>query len=182
MLASLPLTWGDFTVQAQNTHALLQWRTLQERNTALFTIEHAVDGSTFTAIGQLKAAGNSALPVDYTFTHLSPVADAINYYRLKQADTDGKISYSGTRTVKIDSRGVAQVTIVSNPVRDYVQLVNATAGTYFRISDMNGRIIISGTLSAGANTINSSAWGAGIYTMSIYNKNKLIDSQRLLKL
>jgi hypothetical protein len=38
----------------------LQWETAQESNSSHFTVEHSVNGTDWTAVGTVKAAGNSS--------------------------------------------------------------------------------------------------------------------------
>jgi hypothetical protein len=72
---------------------LLNWRTLSEKNADYFSIEHADYTAAFEELGSIACAGNSNIPVDYSFLDRNPVV-GINYYRLKQFDFNGEFFYS----------------------------------------------------------------------------------------
>ncbi|HWB24599.1 MAG TPA: M36 family metallopeptidase [Chitinophagaceae bacterium] len=118
--ATLPVTWGSFTVQRQNNTALLNWETLQELNTDKFIVERSGDGINFYEIGSVKAAGNSAKASDYTFTDATPLQGK-DYYRLKQLDKDGGFDYSAIRELDFSTAG-QEVTISPNPAKDKISI------------------------------------------------------------
>jgi trimeric autotransporter adhesin len=92
--AVLPITLTRFTATISSENKVkLNWTTATEYNNDRFEIEHSLDGSNFNLIGTLDGKLKSTELVEYTFTHESPGA-GINYYRLKQIDLDGTITYS----------------------------------------------------------------------------------------
>src|SRR5690606_38797173 len=58
-----------------------------------FIIERSTDGKAFTAIGEVKGKDFSNQIAAYSFKDEQPI-NGYNYYRLKQMDVDGKITYS----------------------------------------------------------------------------------------
>ena len=72
----------------------MAWSTTLEKNSQSFVVERSIGNSTsFSTVGTLPAAGNSAGIQNYTFTDPSPAAGT-NYYRLKQIDFNGEATYS----------------------------------------------------------------------------------------
>ncbi len=90
----LPITLLDFDGRLNaNNMVELNWTTVSETNNKFFTVERSVDGKFFTPLVEVQAAGNSNAVVEYSALDAKPYA-ATTYYRLKQTDFDGKVSYS----------------------------------------------------------------------------------------
>ena len=73
----------------------------------------------------MNGAGNSTMQIDYNTIDESP-SPGINYYRLKQVDFDGTISYSQIVAVEISSSNVFYV--MPNPAIDKAELVFGSTG------------------------------------------------------
>ena len=81
---------------------MIEWSTASEQNSSYFEIQISVDGSEYRSVGQVPAAGNSNTKQDYKWIDQGPLANAFNYYRLLQYDTDGANEMYGP--VMIDNR------------------------------------------------------------------------------
>lgn len=79
----------------------LEWATATEHNSSHFVVEKSTDGWEWQSIGQLDAAINSTQELQYNLTddYVMPV---LNYYRLRQFDTDGANKEYGP--IAIDNR------------------------------------------------------------------------------
>ena len=115
---ALPLGLESFTATAQSKNVLLTWKISDEANLSYYVVEFSVDGINFGTIGTKKAT-NSSL---YEFLHTSPV-NGINYYRLRMVSTDGSITYSEIRTVKMQlTDKSAYVQLYPNPANNILFL------------------------------------------------------------
>lgn len=85
-LAALPVTLTAFTGQAMARANVLRWATASEKNSARFVIERAT-GAEF-------AAGSSSSALSYGFADATGLAVGTVYYRLRQEDLDGTVTYS----------------------------------------------------------------------------------------
>lgn len=92
-LQALPVTLVNFRAVIQDFHVLLVWNTATESDNLGFEVEHSADGQHWTTRGFVPGHGTSATPHEYTFTDGAPLS-GVNYYRLRQLDTDGKFEYS----------------------------------------------------------------------------------------
>lgn len=138
---ALPVELIDFTATASEDKVLLHWTTLSERNNDYFAIERSRDGIQFETIMIVDGAGNSSIPITYAEVDTEPVVDALSYYRLKQIDFDGTVSYSGVRSVFLTRK--EEVLIYPNPVQDdlHVSLHSSQLGMHqLQIFDMLGRL------------------------------------------
>lgn len=120
--STLPVSWLYVKGQMQaNNTSLITWGTAQESNTRNFEIEHSTNGSSFLKVGTVNAAGNSSTALHYTFTHAN-MSPGLNYYRVKQIDTDGRFTYSAIITL-LNRNGHTQTLIAPNPVENVLTIV-----------------------------------------------------------
>ena len=99
----LPVTLIDFTARAEGYAAVrLAWATASELNNAGFTVERSLDARAFAALGTVAGAGTSTARHDYAWLDTKlPAGATLLYYRLRQTDASGDVSYSPVRTVAL---------------------------------------------------------------------------------
>lgn len=115
---TLPLTLVDFTATLQDNQVLLNWITEQELNTSRFEIEKSADRADWQVIATVSAAGNSYNRRNYTTTDNHP--QAVNYYRLKMIDIDGKFTHSNILQVRRSA--TSKVSVYPNPFVSTIQI------------------------------------------------------------
>ena len=121
---TLPVHIVSFAVAAQGSSALLTWTTAWEQNNKMFVIERSKDGNTFEAIGSITGHGSTGQLSNYTFTDTNPL-DGVSYYRLRQVDFNGMVSYSSIESVVFG--GNSSIQLFPNPATNYLNvLVNNT--------------------------------------------------------
>ncbi|MBS1659785.1 MAG: T9SS type A sorting domain-containing protein [Bacteroidetes bacterium] len=172
---NLPLTLINFSGRLADDNVQLQWTTAQESNTSHFEVQRANNGTDFSTIGSVQAAGNSSQTLHYNYTDaLPPVGSPSYLYRLKMADLDGRYTYSSVLRIGTASQG-ASVAAFPNPFQQQVVLtVNAPEAeqTQLTVTDMNGKIVQRQKLflQKGVNsfTLSSlSSLGKGSYLLSV---------------
>lgn len=165
----LPLTWLYVTAATVNGQSQISWATAQESNTRDFEIEHSQDGRTFTTVGTIPAAGNSALPRYYKWIHTNP-DPGINYYRIRQSDLDHAYSWSKIVSLYYGS-GVSKTTALPNPVRDRftILLAQPAEGTILTVYNAAGAAVVKLRLQDGTKQldIESGGWSAGAYFVEL---------------
>jgi hypothetical protein len=146
----LPVTFSFIdAVKTQNGVSVL-WQTLTEKDNAKFEVEHSVDGIKFAKIGVVYPKPSVYGTGNYSYLHDLPVK-GINYYRIKQVDTDGKFSYTKVVTVSITQTTEGKVSVYPNPIiqsKDTpLKLKVAVAGEYFlQLINNNGQVAFSQTI------------------------------------
>jgi hypothetical protein len=146
--APLPLDWGYIKAMHKDAHSnLIEWQTLQERNTHYFEIERSENGNSYTNIGRVNASGNANSPVIYTYTDKT-ISDAVPvyYYRIRQTDADGRFTYSSVVRVAGDhSAGNPEVVIAPNPAQSQEMRISVTGGKEVAativLTDISGKTI-----------------------------------------
>ena len=93
----------DFSVKynEEDNASFLFWSSNNEVNTDVFEIERSHEAAEeFTEIGEVKAAGNSSVQIEYDFVD-EDLKSGTYYYRLKMIDLDGTYTYSPVRSVQV---------------------------------------------------------------------------------
>ncbi len=91
----LPVTITYFNINTQNDKPLINWTTQNEINSDHFSIRKSTNGRDFKEIGKLKAAGNSSIEKNYSFSDEKILETSkYVYYALAIVDLDGKTQLS----------------------------------------------------------------------------------------
>ena len=80
----------------------LHWVTASERNSRHFVIERSADGTTFSALRTVAAAGTTQARTTYDQTDEQPLFGT-SYYRLRQVDLDGTTAFSPVQLIRLGS-------------------------------------------------------------------------------
>ncbi len=186
----LPVELSFFEVKTmQDEIVKLNWQTQSEENSDYFEIQRSrnEDGTEFESIGRIFSAGNSILVNDYEFEDRLPILNQFSYYRLKQVDLDGKFAFSNIQSVKIKGEGV--VGVFPNPIKNN-QTLNIS---YPNQNDLEKRVHIVNSMGAivfesvlenqsGENiaVFDLPELPVGIYFVSVFENNNLIEVKKLL--
>lgn len=175
----LPIQLASFNVEYQqvSNSVDIYWSTATETNNKEFYIERSVDGVNYTAIDSTEGAGNSSTTHYYTATDENPYP-GISYYKLKQVDFDGRVSYSEAVPMNIPANYSAH--IFPNPTNADMTLRYSTQSqnpVNVVITDLSGKVMSSYTISdvqAGVNNydVHTSSLAQGMYFMKVSNPQK----------
>ncbi|MBI1342842.1 MAG: T9SS type A sorting domain-containing protein [Terrimonas sp.] len=179
--ATLPVLWGNFAAIANAKSVKLSWSTLQEVNTSSFDIEYSSDGRIFHTIASVPAKGNSDQISNYSYIHTTPDITRGNFYRIKQIDIDGKFTYSTVRTVKFNKGDVVPVLAMPNPFKDVLQLSIQEQGIRITLSDLSGKLLFNRLMQPGVQQIDMQNRVSGLYILTVYQGNEIIDVQKVIK-
>jgi hypothetical protein len=150
----LPVEFTFFNTRCGNGKVLLTWKTAQEFNSSHFNIERSANGSGWSAIGTVPAAGNSTTEQTYQFTDNAPLPDGL--YRIAQHDLDGNYKYSVTIHSSCD--GTENMKLWPNPAQSmtWINIVTQAASMVnIRLYDSKGAIVYTqkANLSPGSNQL-----------------------------
>jgi len=151
---ALPVTLSQFDATCTSTGTKLTWQTSSEVNSSYFEIEKSNDGTKWTSVSTIKAAGSSNIKRDYSFTDAN---GGNTLYRLKQVDKDGSFTYSSIESANCGSKQ-AGVTIYPVPATNAMNVIVRTdknsAATIVLI-DVSGRVVrqLNTALKKGTNNI-----------------------------
>lgn len=139
----LPVELTRFTAEPQGEDALLKWATASEHDNDHFDVEASADGRTFRRIGQVPGHGSSLQAHAYQLLDpaIARYGASLVYYRLRQVDYDGTVSYSPVRTVAVP--GLAGLALFPNPTKRAATLTGAQPGAVVTVLDALGRLVLS---------------------------------------
>ena len=80
----------------------LHWVTASEVNSQHFVIERSADGTTFSALRTVAAAGTTQIRTTYDQTDEHPLFGT-SYYRLRQVDRNGTTAFSPVQLIRLGS-------------------------------------------------------------------------------
>ncbi len=148
--AVLPVELLDFKASIIDEDVLLQWQTATEINNDYMAIERSADGRHFEEIGWLPGAGTTYEPQSYQMWDKSPLS-GVNYYRLRQVDFDGTVTYHKVISVRFDGE-VGDATIYPTVADQELTVVYGSPASgegQVDVVDLNGRVVLSLDVSEG---------------------------------
>lgn len=120
ILSVFPVEFASFHAVQEGSRVKLDWSTASELNNDRFVVEKSTDGQSFSVVATVKGNGTSDVIHRYEAQDNYP-QPGTNYYRIRQVDIDGGISYSATLTLHIQP--YTRLIAYPNPSTDgYVQL------------------------------------------------------------
>jgi hypothetical protein len=167
-----PLRFLSFTGEKINRTTLLRWTTDNEINTSHFEVERSTNGVSFSSMGRVNSFNSSGMH-QYAFTDPAPV-EGLNYYRLKQVDRDGRMSY--TVIIKILHKAFGQeIRLLPNPATSHIQIEYTSRQKILLISvfDMKGRQVMQTHLTnQGVNKLTIGTLARGHYVLMLSDGEK----------
>ncbi len=170
--AVLPVKLVSFTGHKQQNNVVLNWHTANEINNKGFEIERMLlSNNTWQAIGFVAPAKGSTNN-KYTYTDNEVNLSKSVYYRLKQIDLSGNITYSNIVVIGNEISTANAVSIYPNPASNIfnIELLSAeNTSAQITITDITGQKIVSlnQDLQMGKNIIKHEGLKTGIYFVEV---------------
>ncbi|MCB2409207.1 T9SS type A sorting domain-containing protein [Hymenobacter lucidus] len=142
----LPVELTSFTGKVAEAGVALRWQTASEKNALRFDVERAAKDQAFQPLAKVAAAGTSTIAHNYAYTDAT-TGSGLYYYRLRQVDIDGTVSYSPVVTVQVTPTSAPLLTgAYPNPFGNELtlQLREPVRGDILvTLTDMQGRTVYS---------------------------------------
>ena len=145
-ISILPVELVNFSGECLNNETTLKWTTATEKNNNYFAIEGSKDGQKFSHIKSVSGAGNSNTYMNYQ-SNLGVLDPEINYFRIKQVDHSGKVTYHKIIYISCKNKR-PESTVRPNPAKNnaFVDLYSENdREILFTITDALGRIVYKKT-------------------------------------
>ena len=110
----LPVELLYFKAILKNNEVELKWETASEVNNDYFTIERTNNAEQFFPVENIKSKGDSRERTAYSYIDTNPLYGR-SYYRLKQTDFDGTVTYSELTFVDYAGPAFPTLSIYPNP-------------------------------------------------------------------
>lgn len=144
--SDLPIELVNFNAKRKNaTEVALRWTTAVELNNRGFELQRMLEGETnFVPVGWVDGKGTTTMMTHYNFVD-DNASTNVTYYRLKQEDFDGSISYSPIRAVQGAPRSDnSRLVLFPNPATNEVRVRLSDLGKVtqldLQLTDVQGRI------------------------------------------
>jgi hypothetical protein len=175
MLTTLPVSLVSFKADLRGAAVDVHWATASEQRNAGFEVQRSADGSVFTTLAFVAGAGTSQVATAYDYHDAAPL-HTTSYYRLKQLDTEGAVSYSpvvAVEPVALVTKAIS-VNLYPNPTADQAivtwEAAQASAGRWY-LTTATGQLVHSEALNtqSGLNTLalDLQAYKSGSYVLAI---------------
>lgn len=141
-MALLATNIKNFTAYKKDKIVALKWLTENTSPGTKYEIQFSGNGSNFTKIGEIDPKDISGNATQHEFQYgATNLAYGKTFFRIKQTDANGKVSYSAIRIVNIAEASAAEFIVYPNPVSRKVSM------QFDR--NMNGNYIVEVTSFAG---------------------------------
>jgi Secretion system C-terminal sorting domain len=179
----LPVAFDYFKAEQKQPYTVrLEWATLIENNSSSFFIERSADQKTWTEIGNIASQGNSNSRKVYTHLDLQPV-NGYNYYRLRQIDNDGQVTYS--QIIRFNNQVRKNLSVFPNPVGSIAQLYGKEAfkpGQTIQVIDAKGaRVKTINPTGSNRLQIDLQGYAAGLYLIQLVENGKVVENLQIVK-
>lgn len=178
---TLPVEILNFkAVGHDNNSVLLSWQTAWEKDNDVFVLEKGAEGRNFKEFARVSGNGNSGSIISYKTFDYAP-DPGTNYYRLKQIDLDGTMTYSPIRIVSI-AKVINELSVFPNPTsRLLILQTNTSELKTYQIADINGKVLESKPITSNRMQIDISKLPPAIYIVNLIQENKTIQSFKIIK-
>ena len=166
-----------------NNTVNLQWSASNEIDSLRYEIERSLDGVNFSSLSKVNTGNNPDSLQQYLFNDAQPFGGT-NYYRLKQIDEQGRVTYSKIVSVALDKTAVPYV-IYPNPAanKSTIRILTGMKQATVRLIDALGRVVFNksfGALTVGQEIqIPLVGLSRGVYFLTLYSDTEA-SSHKLL--
>jgi dienelactone hydrolase len=171
----LPVKFVYFNSQCSGNGVNLEWKTAQEINSKNFDVQRSVDGTNWSSLSTVAAAGQSSSERSYHYNDNS----GGGFYRVIENDLDGRTTKSSIVRSNCQS-GLNEFSVSPNPVSGAAIMsvhLQQGAKVQWKIIDSKGAMMQQNqvVLPSGSSSIplNLSNYAKGIYSISIYYNNEM---------
>ena len=180
---ALPVELYQYNVKLEDNSVRIDWATANETDNEYFVVERSTDAYHFEELEIVEGAGNSESIRYYAVTDRFPF-EGVSYYRLKQVDFDGKVSYFDIKMINnndgyTDEHGL---TVYPNPIMEHGNFSIGLEGfegnsVQVKIQNMSGFLVYSNEveiaqerelIELNTNIIQDS----GMYVVSVFNNDR----------
>lgn len=174
----LPVELIEFKARPVDDLVLINWTTASELNNDFFMIQRSVDAEDWEDVIKVNGEGTITTRKSYQVTDTQPYLGE-SYYRIKQTDFDGTISFSSIEHVKFSS--VSGLLVYPNPSTGLFNLSGVTSSIQVKVYTTIGELISPEmSLNSGNLIIDLRNHAAGMYLLQIYD-GMSVRSIRILK-
>jgi hypothetical protein len=134
-----PVKISYFNGHAEANQIALNWETESETAFSHFVIQRSGNAAEFGDLGTLNSMGESTEKIKYQYHDYNPFP-GINYYRLKQVDKDGTVTFSKIIDINADG-GASETLVYPNPGTGKFKIKSNETLVSSEVFDLSGKQI-----------------------------------------
>lgn len=173
----LPVSLIRFDATAKNGYNLIHWTTAYETQAHHFEIESSYDNVSYEKLESILAKGESSESSDYFYKDYTSVNETTIYYRLKQIDNNGEVSFSKIITVTNNQKLTLKV--YPNPANNSLFVESSVPYNQLALVDLLQKPILTFTKTNENNQFDISSIAPGVYFLIIHFDNTVV-AQKLI--
>ncbi|MEQ9415300.1 MAG: T9SS type A sorting domain-containing protein, partial [Cyclobacteriaceae bacterium] len=176
----LPIELLIFEAKPASDLVLINWTTASELNNDHFMVQRSRNAEEWEDVVKIKGAGTVSEQKNYQAVDPQPYQGE-SYYRLKQSDFDGTISFS--RIERVSFIGIPSLVVNPNPSSGIFRVsgVGSTAPSQIRVYNAVGQLITPELRSDNTEVlIDLNSYPPGVYILQIA-EGALLRSVRIIK-
>lgn len=158
------------SVADKTNHVQVQWNSENNHLIDYFEVQRKEAGGEFKTIG-LVMSTEEEITDNYEFKDKVTVRDVESSYRIKVMGKDKITTYSSVQKIRLSSSQSLTIKVYPNPSSDAVRVSLPDAnGIYIsRIYSTEGRMVLTGNVSASNPSVNIRTLQVGSYFMELYH-------------
>jgi uncharacterized protein YqgV (UPF0045/DUF77 family) len=160
----LPVELMYFNAAYNGAGVDLGWATASEKNNSHFTVERSRNGIDFEEVLNVKGASQATQKISYHEKDNEPL-NGISYYRLRQTDRDGTVTYSSIEAVEIIRH--SSVSLYPNPTSTGHVIIEGKVGSIVTVLNAMGQAVLEKNMTDEKTGIDLSSSGKGMYTVIV---------------
>ncbi|MDH7463143.1 zinc-dependent metalloprotease [Chitinophagaceae bacterium 26-R-25] len=118
-ITPLPIDFLSFKGAAINNKAMLDWEVATNNGISQFEVERSDNGMNYSKLGNVSVSQLPEMSNHHAFTDNDPL-EGINYYRIKEIELNGNVSYS--KVVILNFAEENNFTVYPNPVQSMLNV------------------------------------------------------------
>ncbi|GAB2815581.1 hypothetical protein GCM10027043_14880 [Ferruginibacter profundus] len=187
----LPVQYLSLSATGTNNNIVLSWHTNEKTDDHSFTIERSFDGTSFIPVNTVIQKSAQENLSTYEAIDIAPefTSQPYLYYRIRQTDAAGKVSYSNLSYVHLQTVPVEKMKTAPNPFTEKitVQFNSDTKGTAtISITAIGGKTVMNKqfSINKGANNLTVDGLATltpGIYIARLVVNGATIESKKIIK-
>ena len=176
----LAVAFNNFNVSENNCSLNVSWQTTNEAGNN-FVVERSTDGHNFLPVTIIQPKGQALNSYSYID---NGAASGKNYYRVKETDADGRITYTQARMIELSCSGKNKIKLYPNPAHSEIYMHSAVAISRVEVVNNAGQVLIkvnNPEYQSGVSKLNVNKLLAGVYVCKITLADGTVENIKFIK-
>ncbi len=176
----LPLKLLDFSASCIENGTVIKWQTATQEDIDYFTIERSENGTNWEKVTRIYPSGSNNQKQDYSYVDDKILFKDI-YYRLKQTDLDGEVSYSKIVNVNCKDFSNNNIKVIPNPTTGLFHLTGLIEGDVIEVFKSVGEKVNQTIATESIVSFDMTEFPVGLYYITVTNENTVNKTKMIIR-